>query len=203
MSCPPQIQSKELSVHDRLLNAAEQVVARNGVSNLTLDAVAREAGVSKGGLLYHFPSKSALITAIVERLARRCDAEHALALEKEPPAPGAFTRAYLNARMRPRDPHEELIQTALLAAAGTDSHYLDAFRKRLSEWQLRLQDDGIDPVAAMIIRLAIDGLCMGELLDIPVPTGELRRQVIDRLLAMTDQPQRNVSRCQKKTRTIQ
>ena len=39
-----------------------------GISGLTLEAVAREAGVSKGGLLYHFPSKEALISGMIGRL---------------------------------------------------------------------------------------------------------------------------------------
>src|SRR5512146_2760569 len=105
---------------DRLLDAAESVVAREGVGNLTLEAVAREAGVSKGGLLYHFPSKSALVTAVVERLVVRCEADQELALAHDPDEAGAFTRAYLAARNEMPDPAERPIHTALLAAAGTD-----------------------------------------------------------------------------------
>ena len=52
---------------DQLLDAAERVVRRDGVARLTLDAVAAEAGTSKGGLLYHFASRDALITAMVGR----------------------------------------------------------------------------------------------------------------------------------------
>ncbi|HEY7090938.1 MAG TPA: TetR/AcrR family transcriptional regulator [Tepidisphaeraceae bacterium] len=184
MSTVPQTR-EALSVRDRLLNAAEAVVARDGVSNLTLDAVAREAGVSKGGLLYHFPSKSALVIAIVEGLAVHCDSKHAAALDQEPPAPGAFTRAYLTARTQPREQKRAAINTALLAAAGTNPQYLDPFRKRLVEWQSRLESDGIDPATASIVRLAIDGLCLGEVLGMPVPTGELRQRVLDRLIEMT------------------
>ena len=44
---------------DRILEAAERVVAEVGAARLTLDVVAQAAGVSKGGLLYHFPSKRA------------------------------------------------------------------------------------------------------------------------------------------------
>src|SRR5215208_4643248 len=51
----------------RLLEAAERVVAADGVARLTLDAVASKADVSKGGLLYHFPNKEALISAMVLR----------------------------------------------------------------------------------------------------------------------------------------
>ena len=39
-----------------LLAAARQVLRRQGAT-LSLDAVAREAGVSKGGLLHHYPTK--------------------------------------------------------------------------------------------------------------------------------------------------
>lgn len=181
----PQAISDPLPLRERLLNAAEQVVTRDGVANFTLDAVAREAGVSKGGLLYHFPSKSAMVIAIVERLAKRCDSEHARAMDATPAGPGAFTRAYLTARMRPLDEREALIHTALLAAAGTDPQYLEPFRKRLSEWQSRLENDGIDPALAMVVRLAIDGLCLGELLGVPVPAGPLRQRVLDLLTQMT------------------
>ena len=38
-----------LSSRERILAASVQVALREGVSAMTLDAVAREAGVSKGG----------------------------------------------------------------------------------------------------------------------------------------------------------
>jgi hypothetical protein len=37
----------------RIVDAAEEVVLRDGVARLTLDAAAAEAGLSKGGILYH------------------------------------------------------------------------------------------------------------------------------------------------------
>ena len=43
----------------QILDAAEAVVMRDGVRNLTLDAVAQQSSISKGGLLYHFPTKEA------------------------------------------------------------------------------------------------------------------------------------------------
>ena len=52
---------------DRLLDAADVVVRRDGAQALTLDAVAAEAEVSKGGLLYHFKSKRDLVEGMVER----------------------------------------------------------------------------------------------------------------------------------------
>ncbi len=173
------------SVQSRILAAAEQVVARDGVASLTLDAVAREAGVSKGGLLYHFRSKSALINAIVEDHATDFENRQSAMVKNTPLEPGAFTRSYLQTRVEPCDPSELPIHMALLAAVGTDPQLADPWRQRIVGWQARLENDGIDPVTATIVRLAIDGMCLSTLLGLPVPQGELRAGVIRRLETMT------------------
>jgi AcrR family transcriptional regulator len=172
---------------NRLLDAAESVVAREGVGNLTLEAVAREAGVSKGGLLYHYPSKSALVVAVVERLGQRCECDQQEAMAVEGQTPGAFTRAYVATRHRILAAGEKPLHTALLAAAGTDPQYLEPIRVRAREWQARLEADGIDPAVATIARLAIDGLCIGNLLGMPMPDGELRDKVIQKLCDMASE----------------
>ena len=53
------------STRDRLLDAAEALLVEAGPRGLTLDAVAAAARVSKGGLLYHFRSKDALVEGLV------------------------------------------------------------------------------------------------------------------------------------------
>ncbi len=176
--------STPVSVVDRILDAAEQVVARDGVRNLTLEAVAHEAGVSKGGLLYHFPTKSALITAIVERHARLREAAQAAAMAADPGGPGAFTRAYVRARAMPLDFRVGPFHTAMLAALGTDPQLLDPIRRCCREWQARLESDGLDPATASIVRLAVDGLFLCQIMGVPVPEGDLRQRVIEKLLSM-------------------
>ena len=54
------------NARQRILDAARAVAYDVGPAHLSLDAVAERAGVSKGGLLYHFPTKQALLQAIVE-----------------------------------------------------------------------------------------------------------------------------------------
>ena len=44
-----------------IINAARRIVKRDGVAHLTIEAVERGAGFSKGGVLYHFPTKESLI----------------------------------------------------------------------------------------------------------------------------------------------
>ena len=52
---------------DRILDAAERVILESGGRNLTLDAVAARAGISKGGLVYSFATKDELVRAALER----------------------------------------------------------------------------------------------------------------------------------------
>ena len=66
----------------RLLDAAERVVVESGATHLTLDAVAKSAGVSKGGLLYHFPTKEALLEGMLARHFEDVDAEVAKRLAR-------------------------------------------------------------------------------------------------------------------------
>ena len=49
-----------------IIEAVLHVLARNGAGQLTLDAVAREAGISKGGLMHQFRTKEAIIKALLE-----------------------------------------------------------------------------------------------------------------------------------------
>ena len=76
---------------------------------MTLDAVAQRAEVSKGGLLYHFPSKEALLQAMLARLCDRFDEKKAVILQEEPADPAAALRAHLKtafAYMKEHKPFE-------------------------------------------------------------------------------------------------
>ena len=46
------------TTQEQILDAAEAVVIERGVKGMTLETVAAKANLSKGGLLYHFPSKT-------------------------------------------------------------------------------------------------------------------------------------------------
>lgn len=62
---------------EEILDAARRVLLRNGIAGTTLDAVAREVGVSKAALYYYFPSKDALLFELVfESLETQAHAVH-------------------------------------------------------------------------------------------------------------------------------
>lgn len=177
--------------HRKLLEAAERLVLGEGAGRLTLDAVAREAGVSKGGLLYHFPSKEALVAEMVEHLAiERFERE----LERRIPpdsCEGSWVQAYVEATFEPEDHDRNLaVQSGLFAAVANDPSLLDPLRERYHALQERAENDGVDPALATIARLASDGLWFLELFDIPAVEGELREQVFQRLRELASEPPR-------------
>jgi AcrR family transcriptional regulator len=158
---------------DRLLDAAGAVVMRDGAQALTLDAVAHEAEVSKGGLLYHFKSKRDLVEGLIERWL----AEFQKEMDEADPA---FVRGYVKASAPAGN------ELGMLAALIGDPSLLVAVRKQYGIWQDRVEREGRDPVDATVARLAADGLWLAELLGMGPPTGELREQVLQRLLALAE-----------------
>ncbi|MCI1025389.1 TetR/AcrR family transcriptional regulator [Pseudomonas putida] len=52
---------------DEVLRVAEGIVARDGASALTIDAVAKAAGITKGGVQSCFKNKESLIDAMLKR----------------------------------------------------------------------------------------------------------------------------------------
>jgi AcrR family transcriptional regulator len=58
-----------------VLDAAEIILIESGVQHFTLEAVAKRAEISKGGLLYIFPTKDQLILAMLDREVSRFSAE--------------------------------------------------------------------------------------------------------------------------------
>jgi AcrR family transcriptional regulator len=162
---------------DRLLDAASAVLLRDGAHAMTLEAVAAEAGVSKGGLLYHFPGKAPLLDALVERWNANLEVEVETSRDD---APGGWVRAYLAASATLSD-QERRTEIGLLAALAAEPERLAPVRERYERWQARVVDDGVDPADATIVRLAADGLWIAELLGIAPPEGELREAVLARL----------------------
>jgi AcrR family transcriptional regulator len=148
-------------LRDTLLDAAEAVVVRQGIGNLTLEAVAAKAGMSKGGLLHHFPSKDRLIDALVRRSAeswRRCYTE---AYERTPAGPGRMSRALLDHCLSDAKGWTQELQrssSACFAALAQDPSLIAPMREVYSDLHERVANDGLPPGVGEAVAAAIDGL---------------------------------------------
>ena len=70
-SINPPRQERSARTEQRLLDAAERVLATEGLAGATVPAIARKAKVSVGTVYRRFPDKEALLRAVVERYIQR------------------------------------------------------------------------------------------------------------------------------------
>lgn len=154
-------------VHRALLDQAAKLAVEQGLAAVTVQAVAEAAGVTKGGLLHHFPSKQALITAVFADLLEALDRQLDTRIAADPEPRGAFTRAYLDSVFDMEPETNGAVWAALAISMLTDPH----LRHLWSDWVEARQErhratDGTRALAA--IRLAADGIWLADLTGVAV-----------------------------------
>lgn len=173
---------------ENILNAAESRLLASGPGGLVLDAVAGDAGVSKGGLLYHFGSKEALVGGLCDRMLERFDAQLKALADADPDRHGAWTRAYLSSTVseegKPADTSAQ-VMAGILSTLGRDSAHLEKVRSHFATWHANLLHDGIDPHTATLVRLAADGLWLSGLLGLSQLDPTTSATTIRQLYALT------------------
>lgn len=144
-------------VRHALLECAGRIAAKQGMAALTVQAVAAAAGVTKGGLFHHFPSKQALVEAMFDHLLDRLDADIDAVLDADENARGRFTRAYVDMSFAHPYRSDGSPWVALSMAMAADP----ALALRWAQWLRRRLErhktTDIDPTLE-VIRLAADGV---------------------------------------------
>lgn len=153
---------------ERILRAADQLAAETGLAAVSLDAIAARAGVSKGGLLYHFPSKARLMQALVEDHMALLDAN--LRAAAETAGPNAVIHCFLDHFLQERREHG-CPPSGLLAAFAEDPQILAPVSEYQARFLDRIRSNATDPDLAVAAYLAVEALRAGELLNI-VPLDE-------------------------------
>ncbi len=186
------------SKRTEILEAAQHVVQRGGVTALTYESVAQEAGVTKGGLLYHFPSREALLLALHEHVAGKWEA----AMEAE--AGGTAEELDEDARFAAYtrvSENPERAELLLMLEAGEDEAANALWDGVHERWAPPVpaaapgsgagqgsgdgQAAGDDAaVRAFLGRLAADGLWLYEALDSQGLDPQLRGRLIEEIIRL-------------------
>ncbi|WP_420622521.1 TetR/AcrR family transcriptional regulator [Candidatus Poriferisodalis sp.] len=182
------VQERAVQTRERILQAAIEVIRTDGAANLTLDRVAAAAGVSKGGFLYHFGSKDALMAGLLDEtlavLDDELDIREASFRAADPAARGTFALAYLD---YVREPYKAADDTSasILAAAALDDELLANTRETFERWQERLmRNDRLAETTGLLARIVGDGLWLIDLFGLAPPTKAERHEVLDLVSAM-------------------
>ncbi|MCD7896164.1 MAG: TetR/AcrR family transcriptional regulator [Planctomycetaceae bacterium] len=167
------------------LLAAEKIVTTRGIGAATYENVAREAGVSKGGLLHHFPTKRELILATFDNyvdVMRRRREEIRASL---PEGRTSLVRAVVLTTFEYLDNPQNAVNAGIGMLVHPD------YRARLSpikrESLSALTDSGVRPELASAILSGLDGIWLNRGIVPRVMTDEVEQQVRREIIALVEQ----------------
>lgn len=183
MSRPPHAREK-------VLDAFESLLIDDGERAATIDATARAAGVSKGGLLYHFGSRDALEAGLVARMDELV-ADYVQAMVDAPEGPVAY---FLRTSAIDGDPLDRAIIAVSRIAQGGNAAATEALHVMREQWSGLLRPHTADAAALDLVMLVSDGLYFNNAIreggiSGPVPRG----RAMDALIALVETATRPAS----------
>ncbi|MCO7642836.1 TetR/AcrR family transcriptional regulator [Pseudomonas sp. S 311-6] len=179
--------ANQIDTRVAIIRAAENISKTQGIAKLTLDQVAKDAGISKGGLLYHFPNKNALIEGMLQYSLEAFN----LFIDdytKKDKAPGAWARGFIKGTFPSRNTATKTkaaSASSVVVSAGLNPALLKSYIAQQEEWIPRLIADGLDEMTANLIRFAVDGVWLNEALGIKPLTAKAQQRFVDYLLSLT------------------
>ncbi|MDP1749840.1 MAG: TetR/AcrR family transcriptional regulator [Reyranella sp.] len=174
--------SRSEKTRNAVLQAALSIIARDGPGRLTLDAIARESGISKGGLMHQFRTKEAVLKALLERqIAHFENFSGKYMAEHGSTQPQPHLAAQI-ATMREALPGPDSVAFALLGAMGQEPGLLSITREIDAKKLKTIKAEAADPDLATLRWVAARGLVVTAVLGIcPIPEDE-RERLFDRLM---------------------
>jgi AcrR family transcriptional regulator len=174
--------SRSEKTRNAAIRAALAIIARDGPGRLTLDAIARESGISKGGLMHQFRTKEAVIKALLEHqiqhfgdFAKRYLAENGAAL------PQPYLSAQI-ATLRETLTDQRGVSRAILGVVAQEPGLLSLTREIDAATLKAIKAEAADPELATLRWLSAYGLAMTAMFGMcPIPEKE-RSRLFDRLL---------------------
>lgn len=176
-------QNAKSDTRQKILRAAAQIINTKGVLALTLEAVAKEAKISKGGLLYHFPSKDALMKGMNEFVMHTFFDDLERVANDDPCHKGKWTRAYTNITFNLLNSEFDM-NLAFLSAIATNPDLVKSMSRDLRVLQNHIENDQINPIISTVTRLAVDGMYFNQLYGLNLKE-DVRDQVFNYLLSLT------------------
>lgn len=171
-----------------LLDAAASEIRLRGLG-ATLDDIAAAAGVSKGGLIYHFASKELLLVELARGQVDQFRAGIRAKLDPADHVPGRFTRAYVRAVLDPsQDKAVAMNSVGLLAQLMVDPAISEITREA-NEWLMaEFRADGLPDELSVLVTAAADG-AIASLMWGARPDASRNQRLQQHLIELTRRPE--------------
>lgn len=167
-----------VTTRDKIIDAAMSIVRDQGVAKLTLDEAARRAGLSKGGVLYHFKTKDDLVRGVVEYLISHYDGLQQSYYDREPEGPYRWARAVVRTGFDPQGPASDKLASALLASIAVNPQLVAPLQAHYDKWIERIRADSPNPLLAGLVCMAMDGHYFEKILGLKLCDGDGHQQMM-------------------------
>ncbi|PPC78855.1 TetR family transcriptional regulator [Pokkaliibacter plantistimulans] len=165
-----------------ILQAALAIISREGPGRLTLDAIAKESGMSKGGLMHQFPNKTAVLKALIEYQVEHFEAFYGTQLAAARQSSSSPVLASRIATAREATHESNSIALALLGAAAQEPGLLSISRDIDVTSVEQIKAEATDPDLALLRWSAARGLSLSVILGICPLSEDERNRLFERLL---------------------
>lgn len=173
------------SNRDVIIDAAEKLVAEQGAAHLTFDALGQETGISKGGLLYHFANKDALLAAMLERMVAQFDQLRAHFRDQLNDDPRKELKSILLASLN-SDAECAQLSSGMLAVAANNPELLEPLQSHVRQTFETIKNATADSQLAELLFFSVHGARLFEQLQLCQHCQADREQFAQKLMALVD-----------------
>lgn len=169
------------SSRDVIVDSAIELARREGVAAVTFDAVSKEADLSRGGIIYHFPSKDALLVAMVESIARSWEEALQDTLGKPyiESTSGERIRAYLQVAVT-STARSDIAMLIDPAVPVDGEHPVQRVVRRWAPSAAEATESELG-LQYYVVRLVADGLWLHSALDVDAVDPDLQARLVELL----------------------
>lgn len=195
----------------KIAQAAMRLASRDGLLTLTIDKVAEEAGLSKGGVMHHFATKEALLTGTISYFTEHVESVLTRLVAEDPKPTFRWIRAMLRVYRHTHDdtasastsgdlPESVELDRFMLSVLAAAVHNpelmkpIQSIGQRLLGRLTAVPEEGLDQ---LLLWLTLDGLFLWQFVGMLQPDDPLVQQVVDaverKMEALTATPRTNGS----------
>lgn len=167
-----------------LLNCAMELILERGVEGLSFDSLAQKSGISKGGILYHFPNREELNRAVRLHVRQRYLAARQEVTDDLPEGKTRALKGWALSSLQNRSKLDAVSAKIMTSGIWVASEGREHHRERLTT----VVKEGASFNRAALVYLAVEGLWFLDLAGFTPFTPKERQHVTDLLLSVIDDP---------------
>lgn len=146
-----------MSKKEELLMNAAKIINDEGMHQLTMDYLAKQTDMTKGGILYHFESKDHLLLSMNDMIIGRYEdnIEH---FRSQLSGPYVFTRAYALSTLYFLNHTDNFLVPAVFISSHENQTCQKKWKSIVKKWDESFKNDQGNPDKILELRMICDGI---------------------------------------------